>query len=93
MYFNNHGAIRELARHIVHGIEQVPGVSSHLCTVPKVSAVCETTEDAIPKGGAPYGASHVSGSEGLTTCSEHERQWAIILGRHLAKSSRHESLA
>jgi NAD(P)H dehydrogenase (quinone) len=46
--------VRELARHIARGIEQTPGVVARLRTVPKVSAVCEATEAAIPDKGAPY---------------------------------------
>lgn len=39
-------------------------------------------------GGTPYGASHVSGTAGLTVCSEHERQLAIALGKHLAETAK-----
>jgi NAD(P)H dehydrogenase (quinone) len=54
IYYSNHGSVLELARHIVQGIEQVPGVSARLRTVPKVSTVCEVTEDTIPANGPPY---------------------------------------
>lgn len=54
LYYSHHGSVRELARHIARGIEQVPGVSARLRTVPKVSATCEATEAAIPDDGAPY---------------------------------------
>lgn len=54
LYYSHHGSVRELARHIAHGIEQTPGVSARVRTVPKVSAVCEATEPAIPDTGAPY---------------------------------------
>lgn len=184
LYYSHHGAVRDLARHIAQGIEQVPGTAARLRTVPKVSAICEATEDSVPSsgapyveqrdleecvglalgsptrfgnmaapmkyfldstsgawlkgalagkpgtvftssssyhggqestllsmmlpllhhgmlivgipytepalsatttGGSPYGASHISGSDGLTTCSEHERQLAIALGHRLAE--------
>lgn len=187
IYYSNHGSVLELARHIVQGIEQVPGVSARLRTVPRVSTVCEATEDTIPAngapyvelqdieeciglalgtptrfgnmsapmkyfldstssiwlkgtlagkpasvftssssqhggqestllsmmipllhhgmllvgipytepalslttgGGTPYGASHVSGTAGLTACTDHERQLAIALGRRLAETAR-----
>jgi NAD(P)H dehydrogenase (quinone) len=39
-------------------------------------------------GGTPYGASHVSGTAGLTMCSEHERQLAIALGKRLAETAK-----
>lgn len=54
LYYSHHGSVRELARHIARGIEQVPGISARLRTVPKVSATCEATDAAIPDDGAPY---------------------------------------
>jgi NAD(P)H dehydrogenase (quinone) len=54
LYYSHHGSVRELARHIAHGIEQTPGVAARLRTVPRVSAVCEATDAAIPETGAPY---------------------------------------
>jgi NAD(P)H dehydrogenase (quinone) len=54
LYYSHHGSVRELARHIAHGIEQAPGVAARLRTVPRISAVCEATEAAIPDAGAPY---------------------------------------
>jgi NAD(P)H dehydrogenase (quinone) len=54
LYYSHHGSVRELARHIARGIEQTPGIAARLRTVPKVSAVCEATEAAIPDEGAPY---------------------------------------
>ena len=54
LYYSHHGSVRELARHIAHGIEQTPGVVARLRTVPRVSTVCETTDAAIPEAGAPY---------------------------------------
>lgn len=54
LYYSHHGSVRELARHIARGIEQVPGISARLRTVPEVSATCEATEAAIPDDGAPY---------------------------------------
>jgi len=187
LYYSHHGSVRELARHIARGIEQTPGIAARLRTVPRVSAVCEATEGAIPddgapyvetrdleeciglalgsptrfgnmaaplkyfldstgglwlkgalagkpaalftsttsmhggqestllsmmlpllhhgmmilgipyteaalsttrEGGTPYGASHVSGSDGNTATSEHERQLAVALGRRLAETAK-----
>lgn len=187
LYYSHHGAVRELAHHIARGIEQTPGITARLRTVPKVSAVCEATQAAIPDegapyveacdlveciglalgsptrfgnmaaplkyfldstsglwlkgvlagkpavvftstttmhggqestllsmmlpllhhgmmilgipyteaalsttrdGGTPYGASHVSGSDGSTVASEHERLLAVALGRRLAETAR-----
>jgi len=187
LYYSHHGSVRELARHIAHGIEQIPGVAARLRSVPRVSAVCEATEAEIPdsgapyveavdleeciglalgsptrfgnmaaplkyfldttsslwlkgalagkpaavftstasmhggqestllsmmlpllhhgmillgipyteaalattrEGGSPYGASHVSGSDGNTTASEHEKLLAVALGRRLAETAK-----
>ena len=54
LYYSHHGSVRELARHIAHGVEQTPGIVARLRTVPKISAVCEAVEAAIPDQGAPY---------------------------------------
>lgn len=54
LYYSHHGSVRELARWIARGIEQVPGISARLRTVPKVSTVCEASSASIPDSGAPY---------------------------------------
>lgn len=54
LYYSHHGSVRELARHVAHGIEQIPGAVARLRTVPRVSAVCEASEAAIPESGSPY---------------------------------------
>lgn len=54
LYYSRYGATQQLARLIGEGIESVAGVGARLRTVPAVSAVCEATESAVPKDGAPY---------------------------------------
>lgn len=54
LYYSHHGSVRELARWIARGIEQVPGAAARVRTVPKVSTVCEATAASIPDSGAPY---------------------------------------
>jgi NAD(P)H dehydrogenase (quinone) len=54
LYYSHHGSVRELARHVARGIEQVSGMAARLRTVPRVSTVCEATEATIPDQGAPY---------------------------------------
>ena len=54
LYYSRHGSVRELARHIARGIEQVPGASARLRTVPDVSPLCEASAPAVPAEGAPY---------------------------------------
>ncbi|AUH49498.1 NAD(P)H-quinone oxidoreductase [Chromobacterium sp. ATCC 53434] len=54
LYYSQHGSTLELARLIARGVDAVPGCQARLRTVPKVSAVCEAVEAAIPDDGAPY---------------------------------------
>ena len=54
IYYSHHGTTEKLAQFIARGAEEVPGVSTKIRTVPKVSAVCEATEADIPENGAPY---------------------------------------
>ncbi len=54
LYYSQHGATRQMAQFIARGVEQVAGARARLRTVPKISAVCETTEPGIPESGAPY---------------------------------------
>lgn len=54
LYYSHKGAVEALARAVAHGIDSVSGAESVLRTVPRVSAVCEAAEPAIPTSGAPY---------------------------------------
>lgn len=54
LYYSRYGATREMAMRIARGIEEVPGMTARVRTVPPVSTVCEATEDSIPDEGAPY---------------------------------------
>lgn len=54
LYYSQNGAVRDLARHIARGIDEVPGCAARLRTVPKVSTVCEAVAPAVPAAGAPY---------------------------------------
>lgn len=56
LYFSRHGATRDLAYQIAHGVESVPNVEAVLRTVPDVSPVCEKTAPSIPQQGAVYAA-------------------------------------
>jgi NAD(P)H dehydrogenase (quinone) len=51
--------------------------------IPFTEAALSSTRD----GGTPYGASHVSGSGGLTAASESEKLLAVALGRRLAATA------
>jgi len=54
LFYSQYGATRQMAQLIARGVEQVDGAGARLRTVPKISAVCETTEPDIPASGAPY---------------------------------------
>lgn len=54
LYYSRTGAVKQMAQLVARGVEQVPGVTARLRTVPKVSTVIEATEPAVPDAGAPY---------------------------------------
>jgi len=54
LYYSRYGSVAKMAQLIARGIEEVPGVTARIRTVPAVSAVCEATEASIPDDGAPY---------------------------------------
>ncbi len=54
LYYSHHGSVRALAERIARGIDSVDGVQARLRTVPRVSALCEASEPAVPERGAPY---------------------------------------
>jgi NAD(P)H dehydrogenase (quinone) len=54
LYYSQSGSVRELAKLIARGIEQVQGVAARVRTVPKVSTVCEQVAPQVPDTGAPY---------------------------------------
>src|SRR5262245_49846436 len=54
LYYTRHGATAELARHLVRGVESVPGVTARLRTVPPVAPTHDAGASAVPSSGAPY---------------------------------------
>jgi NAD(P)H dehydrogenase (quinone) len=54
LYYSHRGAVREMARLVARGIEQVPGIGARLRTVPQVSSVTVLAQPGIPDAGAPY---------------------------------------
>ena len=54
LYYSRFGATAEMANLIARGIEEEPGVTARIRTVPEVSPVIEAVEDSIPETGAPY---------------------------------------
>lgn len=54
VYYSRYGGTTDLANMIARGVEEIPGCSAKLRTVPAVSTVCEASDDSIPDEGAPY---------------------------------------
>jgi NAD(P)H dehydrogenase (quinone) len=54
VYYSRHGSTAELARHVVRGIESVPGVTARLRTVPPVAPTTTSADPAVPASGPPY---------------------------------------
>src|SRR5260370_25063925 len=54
LYYSRHGATRELALAIAHGVDSVPGMQARVRTVPAVSTVCQATQPGIPAERPPY---------------------------------------
>jgi len=54
LYYSAGGAVRRMAELVAEGVERVPGAAARLRTVPKVSAVTQPVQPAIPEQGAPY---------------------------------------
>ena len=54
LYYSAGGAVRSMAELVAEGVERVPGAAARLRTVPKVSAVTQPVQPAIPEQGAPY---------------------------------------
>jgi len=54
LYYSQTGAVKQMAQFVARGVEKVPQMGARLRTVPKVSALTEATEPAVPDSGAPY---------------------------------------
>lgn len=54
LFYSHTGSVREMARLVARGIEQVEGVQARLRTVPKVAPVTRVAEPPVPEAGAPY---------------------------------------
>ena len=54
LYYSVHGSVKELAEIIARGIAHQGKAKARIRTVPKISAVCEAVDDAIPSSGPPY---------------------------------------
>jgi len=54
LYYSLHGSVKQLAAHIAHGVESVPGMKARIRTVPKVVSESDGPAKLVPDEGAPY---------------------------------------
>jgi NAD(P)H dehydrogenase (quinone) len=54
LYYSRGGSVAKLARQVARGIEEAPGMSARIRTVPPVSAVTQPVSPPEPEEGAPY---------------------------------------
>ena len=54
LYYSLHGSVRQLAQHIAHGIESVPGCRARVRTMPKVMSERDEPARPVPDEGAPF---------------------------------------
>lgn len=54
LYYSLHGSVRQLAQHIAHGVESVPGCQARVRTVPKVMSERDEPAKQVPDSGAPF---------------------------------------
>jgi NAD(P)H dehydrogenase (quinone) len=54
LYYSLHGAVKQLAQHLAHGVESVPGCKAKVRTVPRVMTERDTPAKLVPDAGAPY---------------------------------------
>ncbi len=54
LYYSVGGSVRRMAELVAEGVERVPGAAARLRTVPRVSALTQPAQPAIPESGAPY---------------------------------------
>lgn len=54
LYYSHHGAVRQMAQLVARGVEQVPGASARVRTVPRLTPATQAAEAAVPDAGSPY---------------------------------------
>lgn len=54
LYYSHTGGVREMASLVARGVEQVPGATARLRTVPRVAPVTQSAEPPVPDVGAPF---------------------------------------
>lgn len=54
LYYSQSGHVKQMAEQIARGVGKTAGCQALLRTVPKISSVCEASEDSIPADGHLY---------------------------------------
>lgn len=54
LYYSRNGSVAALARQVARGVEEVPGASARLRTVPAVATTTVQAAPVVPDTGAPY---------------------------------------
>ena len=54
LYYSRGGSVARLARQVARGVEEVPGMSARLRTVPPVAAITQQASPPEPEEGSPY---------------------------------------
>jgi len=54
LYYSLHGSVKQLAQHLAHGVESVPGCTARVRTVPKVMTERDGPAILVPDEGAPF---------------------------------------
>jgi len=54
LYYSRYGSTTEMANLVARGVEEVPGATAKIRTVPEISSVTEATAEPVPETGAPY---------------------------------------
>ena len=62
LYYSLHGSVKQLAQHLAHGVESVPGMRARVRTVPKLMTERDTPARQVPEEGSPF-ASHADMQE------------------------------
>ncbi len=54
LYYSAHGSVRSMAQLVARGVNQIPGTTARLRTVPPVAPLTEVAAPPVPDEGAPY---------------------------------------
>ncbi len=54
LYHSLHGSVKQLAQHVAHGVESVPGCKARVRTVPRVMTERDGPARLVPDEGAPF---------------------------------------